>query len=229
MLATIQGRMARELRRRQRTENIRSLSEQTQRSRLSWFRGWLLSPAGFPMTHENHANTRHRESHLKRIQRIRGRLEQEAHQWPDYRLTQAVGLLSEYAGVAEKTFTRRSADGYMTVQSSTKAEVEISERILAAVLISKRLEPDIYPFRTVHGMLAARSYFVGIRALEQRVSRLRKQIEAKTHLGCFETLKTLYSHFLWSYKHRAGFSEPESMMLKHLCPAACKSTSDGRT
>ncbi len=76
--------------------------------RLEEFLYWLLDPRLFPETDEK--DKKRIRTSLKRLQRIRIRLETYAAETPDYRLAHSVADLKEYEGMLTsqlKLFIRR--------------------------------------------------------------------------------------------------------------------------
>ncbi len=208
---------------------------------LEQFLYWLLDPRLFPETVEE--DKKRTRSSLERLRRIRSRLEAYAAGTPDYRLAHAIADLKDHEGMLEgqlKSFIRRSP--VMTTQSSQKGSPEIAERLLAAVLVCRKLKKGTDPYKEIQKILsnpgsiqrkasqweqALRKigrippigpYSKHLRTLQKTVERLEKRIEAGKHRSHRAILESLYGQFLYVHAGRVGWSATEQRMVDDLVP-----------
>lgn len=189
-------------------------SEEDERTQLQSFLDWLLNPAYFLQT--DTAKKREVDAHLKRTKRLAARLEIEARKWPSYALNHAAEELRGYVSTMSKHRYSRSKLVSATGPSWMKEDVDVSERILSAVLILKRLNPGASPYQAIQERLAARGYARHIRAWENRVARLTEKTRSGKHRSPLAMLGVLYGQFLHVTENEVGYSISEQQMLERL-------------
>ncbi len=210
---------------------------------LEKFLYWLLDPRLFPETDER--DKKRIRASLERLRRIRNRLEAYAVETPDYRLAHSIADLKEYEGMLQgqlKDFVRRSP--IMTIQSPQKGSPEVAERLLAAVLVCKKLRKGTDPYKEIQRILSnpesvnrreagweralkrigklppRRPHSKHLRSLQQNVERLERKVKVGKYRSHLDILQSLYGQFLYVHEGRIGWSDSEQSMLADLVSSA---------
>lgn len=187
-------------------------SKEDETAQLEKFLDWLLDPDYF--LQPDSARNRESDAHVKRIKRILSRLEQEAQRWPAFHLNHASADLRDYVKLTAGRRFRRSKLVSANGSGLPKDENALSERILAAALVLRRLRPGTYPYPEIKRTLDKRKYHRSQRSWETRVDRLRKKIQDGNYFNALAILELLYAQFLHANRKYTGYSNSEQQMLE---------------
>jgi|GEM_PF-6886832 len=141
--------------------------------RLERFLSWLLDARWFPET--NLEEKKQLKSELRMVRRITARMEAFNKEHRDVRLKQGLELWRSYQStVASLAKTQTRTAPHLSASSMAKGSPEIAQRLMCAVLVIRKLYPQVSAYEKAQELLADPSQLpYPITVSEETIQELR--------------------------------------------------------